>query len=257
MKIIQVTDLHLVTPGETLCGLDPLLRLQACIADINQNHGDAALVIFTGDLSETGDEITYRVLADELAKLVPPFRLMLGNHDNRIAFRHVFGTGNGDDGFIHGIEDTPQGRLIMLDTLLPGRPEGRLDDVRLRWLQQRLEEARDRPVFLFSHHPPFPIHMPLLDRMGIIEADALYAILAQHGHVRHIFAGHAHRPIAGSWRGIPISVLRGTSHQSALDFSPDRIAVTHEAPAYAVIFIDRDSVIAHFHDFLDRSAAYR
>ena len=39
MKIIQVTDLHLVTPGQTLCGLDPLARLQACIADINQNHG--------------------------------------------------------------------------------------------------------------------------------------------------------------------------------------------------------------------------
>ncbi|MBZ9656007.1 phosphodiesterase [Phyllobacterium lublinensis] len=256
MKIIQVTDLHLVTPGEWLCGLDPLARLQACIADINQHHSDAALVIFTGDLSETGDEMTYRALAKEVAALVPPFRLMLGNHDDRLAFRQVFG-GDGDDGFVHGVEDTPEGRLIMLDTLLPGRPEGQLDDGRLHWLQQRLDEARDRPVFLFSHHPPFPIHMPLLDRMGIIEADALHALLKHHGNVRHIFAGHAHRPIAGSWRGIPVSVLRGTNHQSALDFSPDRIAVTHEPPAYAVIFIDRDTVIAHFHDFLDRSATYR
>ncbi len=257
MKIIQVTDLHLVTPGETLCGLDPLARLQACIADINQNHPDAELVIFSGDLSETGSEITYRALAEELTHLVPPFRLMLGNHDNRLAFRHVFETANREDGFIHSVEDLAEGRLIMLDTLLPGRPEGRLDEARLRWLQKRLEEAKDRAVFLFSHHPPFPIHMPLLDRMGIIEADALYVLLKQHGNVRHIFAGHAHRPIAGSWRGIPVSVLRGTNHQSALDFSPDKIAVTHEPPAYAVIFIDRDSVIAHFHDFLDRSAAYR
>jgi Icc protein len=256
MKIIQVTDLHLVRPGETLCGLDPLARLQACIANINQNHSDAELVIFTGDLSETGDEVTYRALAEELTKLVPPFRLMLGNHDNRLAFRQVFDTSSREDRFVHDVEDTSEGRLIMLDTLLPGQPEGRLDEARLHWLEQRLSEAKG-PVFLFSHHPPFPIHMPLLDRMGIIEADALYVLLRQHGNVRHIFAGHAHRPIAGSWRGIPVSVLRSTNHQSALDFSPDRIAVTHEPPAYAVVFIERDSVIVHFHDFLDRTAAYR
>ena len=257
MKIIQVTDLHLVKPGETLCGLDPLARLQACVADINENHGDAELVIFTGDLSDTGDEVTYRVLAHELTKLLSPFRLMLGNHDDRNAFLNVFDTVRVEDGFVQGVEDTREGRLIMLDTLIPGRPEGRLDEARLYWLQQRLLEVRNRPVFLFSHHPPFPIYMPLLDRMGIIEADELYALLKEHGNVRHIFAGHAHRPIAGSWRGIPISVLRGTNHQSALDFDPDRIAVTHEPPAYAVIFIDKDSVVAHFHDFLDRTAAYR
>ncbi|MDR6635331.1 3',5'-cyclic AMP phosphodiesterase CpdA [Phyllobacterium sp. 1468] len=257
MKIIQVTDLHLVKPGTTLCGLDPLARLQACITDINRNHRDAELVVFTGDLSDTGEEITYRVLAEELTKLLPPFRLMLGNHDDRTAFLSVFTTVRVEEGFVQSVKDTSEGRLIMLDTLVPGRPEGRLDVARLRWLQQRLLEAGDRPVFLFSHHPAFPIHMPLLDRMGIVEADALHALLKEHGKVRHIFAGHAHRPIAGSWRGIPVSVLRGTNHQAALDFSPDRIAVTHEPPAYAVIFIDQDSVIAHFHDFLDRTAAYR
>jgi len=256
MKILQVTDLHLVAPGKTLCGLDPFARLEACIADINRHHTDAELVIFTGDLSETGEEITYRTLERALAELAVPYRLMLGNHDDRETFIRVFDHVPTADGFVQGVEDMAEGRLVLLDTLVPGQPEGRLDAVRLRWLTERLKEARDKPVFIFSHHPPFPIHMPLLDRMGIIEADALYEVLRDHGNVRHIFAGHAHRPIAGSWRGIPVSVLRGTNHQSALDFSPDRIASTHEPPAYAVIFIDGNGVIAHFHDFLDTSAAY-
>lgn len=256
MKIIQVTDLHLVAPGALLCGLDPLQRLQACIADINQNHADADLVIFTGDLSETGHEVTYRALREELKKLSPPYRLMLGNHDDRATFLKVFDTVKPEQGFVQCVEDTAEGRLILLDTLLPGKPEGRLDSVRLTWLRRCLDEAGSSPVYIFSHHPPFPIHMPLLDRMGIIEADALFMLLQEHGNVRHIFAGHAHRPIAGSWRGIPVSVLRGTNHQTALGFLPDRVAVTHEPPAYAVIFIDQDTVIAHFHDFLDKSAAY-
>lgn len=75
-------------------------------------------------------------------------------------------------------------------------------------------------------------YISVAGRIGLVEAGPLFAILNEHGNVRHIFAGHAHRPIAGSWRGIPISVLRGTNHQSALEFSPVKLAVTHEPSAY-------------------------
>ncbi|QND54829.1 phosphodiesterase (plasmid) [Phyllobacterium sp. 628] len=257
MKIIQVTDLHLVTPGDILCDLDPLQNLRACITDINHNHPDAELVVFTGDLSDTGGEDTYRALAKELENLVPPYRLLMGNHDNRDAFLQVFDAIKPEEGFVQSVLDTAEGRLIFLDTLAEGRVDGCLDDARQAWLKRQLVEAADRPVFLFLHHPPFPLFLPLIDSYWLADAEALYALLREHGNVRHIFVGHAHRPVAGSWRGIPVSVLRGTNHQNALDFNPDRIMTTLEPPAYAVVFIDRDTVIAHFHDFLDRTAAYR
>ncbi|UGX88785.1 phosphodiesterase [Phyllobacterium meliloti] len=257
MKIIQVTDLHLVTPGDMLCELDPLKNLQACITNINENHADAELVIFTGDLSDTGGDDTYRALAGELEKLIPSYKLLLGNHDDRSAFLRVFGSVTPEDGFVQSVVDTAEGRLIFLDSLSEGFVEGRLDEARQAWLKRRLAEAADKPVFLFLHHPPFPMFMPLIDGLGLVEADALYALLREHGNVRHIFVGHAHRPVAGSWRGIPVSVIRGTNHQNALDFTPDRIMTTLEPPAYAIVFIDRDMVIVHSHDFLDRTAAYR
>lgn len=256
MKIIQVTDLHLVQPGEFLCGLDPLDRLQRCIENINEHHADADMVIFTGDLSDTGDEETYQLLATELNKLVIPYHLMLGNHDNRDVFLRVFPSIVPEDGFVHRVVDTDEGRFILLDTLETGRVEGRLDGTRLAWLKQQLQDASGRSVYVFTHHPPFPIHMPHLDPIGLIEAGELFELLKEHGNVRHVFAGHAHRPVAGSWRGIPVSVLRGTNHQSALGFAPDKLAVTHEPPVYGVIFIDRETVIVHSHDFLDTSAAY-
>ncbi|MHC1550647.1 phosphodiesterase [Phyllobacterium sp. K27] len=256
MKIIQVTDLHLVKPGELLCGLDPLNRLERCIDNINAHHPNADLVIFTGDLSDTGGEDTYQALAHELKKLVVPYRLMLGNHDDRELFLKAFPSVVPQDGFVQSVVDTHEGRLILLDTLETGKTEGRLDGTRLAWLKQQLDAAKAEPVYIFTHHPPFPIHMPHLDPIGLIEADAVFALLKEHGNVRHVFAGHAHRPVAGSWRGIPVSVLRGTNHQTALGFAPDRVAVTHEPPAYGVIFIDRETVIVHAHDFLDTSAAY-
>ena len=61
-----------------------------------------------------------------------------------------------------------------------------------------------------------------------------------------------HRPIAGSWRGIPHSTLRGTNHQVPLDFDAvEVVPKSHEPPAYAVVFLEEGQTTVHFHDYLD------
>ena len=55
MKIIQVTDTHLMPRGTELNGLNPNERLEACIASITEHHSDAELCIITGDLTDRGD----------------------------------------------------------------------------------------------------------------------------------------------------------------------------------------------------------
>jgi 3',5'-cyclic AMP phosphodiesterase CpdA len=248
MKLIQFTDLHLVKPGEKLFGLDPLARLDACIADINRNHADADLVVISGDLTHCGEAIAYEVLKERLATLVTPYRLMLGNHDDRATFLAAFPDTVDETGFAQTWLDTPHGRLILLDTVEPGSDGGRLCETRLAWLAERLAEAADRPVFLFMHHPPFDTHVPALDEVKLADADALRDVLGSHGKIGHIFCGHVHRPVSGSWRGIPFSALRGTNHQTALAFSGD-YQTSDEPPAYGVIFIEDQGVIVHFHDF--------
>ncbi|RUX08145.1 MAG: phosphodiesterase [Mesorhizobium sp.] len=248
MKIIQLSDPHLMAPGGRLHGSDPLARLEACLADIGRNHADADLVVISGDLTNDGERAAYAALRQALAGFVPPCRLMLGNHDDRALFLEMFPEAPAERGFVQSVFDRSDGRLILLDTLDAGHVEGRLCAARLDWLDEKLEEAGDRPVFLFMHHPPFRIHMPVLDEVRLADADAFHDILRRHGNVGHIFAGHVHRLIAGSWRGIPVSTLRSTNHQSALDFS-DSWRLGHEPPAYAVIFIDADGVVVHFHDF--------
>ncbi|MER9655878.1 phosphodiesterase [Mesorhizobium sp. M0152] len=248
MKIIQLSDPHLMTPGGLLYGSDPLARLEACLADIGKNHADADLVVISGDLTNDGERAAYAALREKLTEFGPPWRLMLGNHDDRALFLEMFPEAAAERGFVQSVVDGSEGRLVLLDTLDSGHVEGRLCEARLEWLDERLQEAQDRSVLLFMHHPPFRIHMPVLDEVRLADADAFHEILQRHGNVRHIFAGHVHRLIAGSWRGIPVSTLRSTNHQSALDFSQSW-SLGHEPPAYAVILIDADGVIVHFQDF--------
>jgi 3',5'-cyclic-AMP phosphodiesterase len=258
MKIIQITDLHLVKPGELLFESDPLRRLDACIADVLANHGDADLCVVTGDLADRGEPEAYAALRDRLGGLPMPVRLLLGNHDDRAAFRAVFPDAETDPhGFVQSVLDTPLGRLIFLDTNQPGTHAGWYGTERQAWLRERLAEVAGRPVYLFMHHHPFPVHYRAADDLILQQGEAFAEILGGHA-VRHIFFGHVHRPIAGSWRGIPFTTLRGLNHQVWLDFSPEAgIICSMEPPAYAIVLASEAAVVVHNHDFLDNSPKYR
>jgi 3',5'-cyclic AMP phosphodiesterase CpdA len=248
---LHFTDPHLPPPGETVLGCDPAPALAAALADAAGRHGPgaplpASFAVFTGDLVRDGEPAAYARLREALEGLPWPAHLLLGNHDDRGAFRGAFpGAPLDEAGFVQQAVPTPAGTCLMLDTHAPGRPGGELCARRLGWLAARLAESAG-PVMLFLHHPPLPVGIPVMDGMGLRDADALWEALAPHkARVRHVFHGHLHRPIAGSWRGIPLSSLRGTAFAVSLDHEPGKVAVSHrEAPCYALArFLDGDLVV--------------
>lgn len=255
MKIVQVTDTHIVESGRRIYGLDPRDRLEACIADINANHGDAAFCVFSGDLTDRGEPAAYRVLREVLQDLRLSYHLMMGNHDKREALREVFPETPADaDGFVQQALDTPRGRILLLDSVAAGSHAGAFCERRADWLAARLDEAGERPVYLFLHHPPFDIGIPSLDRIRLLDPGPLIRALDGRRNVKHLFLGHVHRPVGGAWRGIPFSALRSTAHQVAFDLeTPSPIPKSHEPPAYAVILLEADRTLVHLHDYLDRS----
>ena len=252
LKLIQITDCHLRPPGETMFDLDPAARLAAAIADVNRRHPDAALCVLTGDLANDGDPAAYALLRRLLAELTVPWTLVPGNHDDRDAVRRAFPEVERDaDGFLQSIRSTPEGLLLFLDTVDPGVHSGAYCARRLAWLKGELEAARGRPAYLFMHHPPVRIGMPRLDQYRLLDAEAFGAVLGRFPNVRHLFFGHVHRAVSGTWRGIGYSALPGTNHQNALDFADARENLSsHEPPAYAVILLDAETTVVHLHAFL-------
>ena len=262
MKLIHLTDTHLTTPGRTLYGIDPLARLKAALDHIHIQHADAELCVITGDLTHWGEAAAYDSLRETLRALPLPVLPIIGNHDDRSRFRSAFPEVPTDEsGFVQWTQDTSVGRFILLDTVIGDAAQGRksagyFDAGRVDWLRARLDAAQAEgvPVFLFMHHPPFGVGIAAFDEINLVADDALAfgALLRQYRHIRHLFFGHIHRPISGSWHGIPFSTLPATAHQSGLDFLSGTDLFTHEAPGYGVVLITPEQVTVHISDFTYR-----
>ena len=102
-------------------------RLASCIAHINAHHADAALCVFTGDLTDTGAPESYADLRAALNGLSGPWRLLPGNHDRRgnpiAAFPEI---PVDEHGFIQSTYQTADEVLLFLNCLAEGRIEGEL-----------------------------------------------------------------------------------------------------------------------------------
>jgi 3',5'-cyclic-AMP phosphodiesterase len=252
---LHLTDPHLPPPGGTVFGLDTAPRLAAALGDIAARHGPgsaapAAFAVITGDLVREGEPEAYARLRQMLAGLPCPVHLLLGNHDGRDAFRAAFPAAPVDaHGFVQAAFPSPAGLCLLLDTHEPGRPDGRLCPRRLDWLAERLAETAG-PVLLFLHHPPLSVGIPAMDAIGLLDTEALWEVLEPHrARIRHLFHGHLHRPIAGCWRGIPLSSVRGTAFAVALDFAAGVVTATGgEPPCYAVVRVQGTDLIIHTRD---------
>lgn len=255
MKIIQLSDLHLTGSNALLYGSSPEARLNAAVDSIMHEHRDAAFCLLSGDLADNGTIEAYAALSAITARLPMPFYLLAGNHDDRSALLHAFPALQVDEsGFIQSAIDAQQGRFLLLDTLQPGKPWGVYCAQRLAWLRRQLEDASARCFWIVMHHPPLAVGIPSMDQYALQDPQTFYALLAPYkSRIRHMFFGHVHRPIGGSWHGIPFSVVRSPNHQVALDLhtSPE-VPKCDEAPGYAVVLIDDSAVVVHHHDFQTR-----
>lgn len=257
-KFIHLTDPHLVAAGQALYGMDPALRLRQAIDSINREHADASFVMVTGDLAHWGEPQAYSALKDELSRLTVPVHLLIGNHDDREHFRAAFPkTPSMQGSYIQYAFSVGGYRHIALDSNEPKVSWGVFCQQRAQWLTEQLATSQE-PVFLYIHHPPFPIGLPAMDRISLRAPELLrQAVLPHRAKLRHLFFGHLHRPIAGSWLGIPISTVRATNHQVALDLSAvAAVPGSFEPAQYAVVLASDDATIVHLHDFADRSARF-
>ncbi|NCO85705.1 MAG: phosphodiesterase [Rhodobacterales bacterium] len=256
LKIVVLSDLHLLPEGELSLGLDTSERLRAGVAAINARHGDADFCIIAGDLADLGQPDAYVRLRDILAELTVPVHITIGNHDDRANYLAVFGADKAaETGFIDKVIDAKGYRVILLDSAISfGRHDGRLEPEQLDWLADRLTEADDRPVIVVLHHHANPLRTAV---DGIILENGLdFAdVLNTHSDIRQVIAGHVHYTSTAIWQGIPFTTLAGNHYNVTIPLGqpwqqPERLT----GPAQmAVILADEAHTLVHFDNYIDDS----
>lgn len=261
MLIAQITDIHL--------GFDPgnpaelnRQRLDRVLRALIDGPNRPDLLLATGDLTDRGDSDSYRALADAFRQCPFPVWPCMGNHDDRANFAAIFPHIPQQGGFFHYSLSLPGRRILVLDTLEPGRHGGAFCEARAAWLAERLDEDGTTPTLIVMHHPPVEVGIEWMNtHPGEPWVQRFIAAIAGRPNIVALVCGHIHRAITAPWQGTSVAICSSTAPQLALDLRPmdpaapdDRPMIIADAPAYALHRWTGHGLITHFETANDHVA---
>ena len=222
--VAHLTDLHVTAPGERLPGsVDSNGSALAAIDAINHLTPMPDAVIVSGDVTEAGRPDEYREARRLLDRLPVPYVAVPGNHDDRAALVDALHPAAGavDPGLGAAPIVMTLGpvTLIGLDSLWPGREEGRIGRKQLAWLDQQLKiaAAAGRAALLFVHHPPIDSGIWWMDSARLSDSQAFAAVVERHSHVVVVACGHLHQAMSRTWAKTTVHVGASTAYEVRLD----------------------------------------
>ncbi|MFF0108278.1 metallophosphoesterase [Streptomyces hirsutus] len=225
--LAQISDLHLDGSERATRRAERVMdHLRALPRPV-----DAVLV--TGDIADHGEEAEY----EEAARiLTAPFPVLMcpGNHDARPAYRKALLKEAPDDGPVNRLHHVAGTAVLMCDSTVPGRDEGRLDARTLEWIDTTLTGLpQDTPALIAFHQPPVELHHPLPDSGMLEEPGRLAALLEAHPQVVAVLTGHAHTAAASTFAGRPLIVGPAVTWTLRMPWEGDRPADRDQPPGLA------------------------
>ncbi|ANY18588.1 3',5'-cyclic adenosine monophosphate phosphodiesterase CpdA [Tsuneonella dongtanensis] len=256
MLIAQLTDIHIGFDPDEMPEELNLRRFRATLARLLGGPNRPDMLILSGDITDNGDLESFEDAAALVSGCPFPVWPMVGNHDSREGLFHAFPHIKGEGGFVHYAVDADGLRILLLDTLEPGRHGGAFCEARARWLAAELAAHPDTPTLIFMHHPPVVSGIDWMDPAATEDWIVRFGdVVEGHEQIRGIHCGHLHRPIHSTFRGIPLSVTGSCAPLVAMDLRPvdrdhpdGRDLITTEPPSYALHRWDGSSIVSHYED---------
>lgn len=218
--IAQITDCHLpADTQQTYRGINPHRNLKTLLKKVKAIQPD--LLLATGDLSEDGSRVSYKVLQTLFKPLDIPVLALPGNHDDAGLLAETF-PGSPVDTI--AVSKHGPWRIIRLNSCLPGKPEGRLSEKLLSELEGFLQRHEKHPLLISLHHQPIVIGSPWIDKYRLMDSDALLQMVDHYPNIKAVTWGHIHQAFETDRNGTamlggPSSAINAVN--GAQRFTPD------------------------------------
>ncbi|MER5681243.1 MULTISPECIES: metallophosphoesterase [Streptomyces] len=232
--LAQISDLHLDGSERATRRAERVMdHLRALPRPV-----DAVLV--TGDIADHGAEAEYEEAARILAAPFPVLPCP-GNHDARPAYRRALLGEEPGTGPVNRVHHIAGVAILMCDSTVPGRDEGRLDEETLAWIDTTLAELPGGARSLIAfHQPPVELHHPLPDSCMLERPGDLAALLDAHPRVAAVLTGHAHTAAASAFAGRPLIVGPAVTWTLRMPWEGDHAADRDQPPGLAFHVLDDD-----------------
>ena len=220
-------------------------RIESTLSYLNARADGIDALLVTGDIADEGTPReyveAYRVLDSPLPTLVT-----VGNHDLRENYSEVLGnersTAPVNSSLL--VDDV---LLLSVDSSIPGRNDGYLDDETLTWMSAQIDAAgADTRVLVAFHHPPVTIGMTFMDTIRQTGEERLAELVATHPNIVGVVCGHAHSACVTRFADRPLAIAPGVASTLNLPFEGTEIINRGQPPGIAFHLIDGDRLITHF-----------
>lgn len=203
-------------------------------------------LVFTGDIADRGEPDAYcrvRDIVEAAAERMGATLIwVMGNHDERAAFRTELLRGEGHDAPVDRVIDVNGLRVISLDTSVPGYHHGEVTTDQLAWLRDVLSVPAEHGSLLALHHPPLPTALPLMAILELRDQAALADVLVGTD-VRAILGGHLHYATTGMFAGIPVSVAAATCYTIDAAAPPRQLTGVGGGQSINLVHVYSDQVV--------------
>lgn len=245
--ILHISDTHLLAGGGLLYDrVSSEIHLRDLFAELEASDGRPEAIVFTGDLADRGELEAYETLRSIVepaaARLGAQIIWVMGNHDERGAFRESLLGELPRTTPIDRVYDVNGLRVIALDSTVPGHHFGEVTGHQLDWLAEELSTSAPHGTILAMHHPPLPSVLDLAVAVELRDQAGLAEVL-EGSDVRSIIAGHLHYSSTGTFAGIPVSVASATCYTQDLNVPVGGTRGRDGARAFNLVHVYESTVL--------------